>query len=474
VTDERRPAPEPPAPGTIAPVAPAVDAEEARRLDRRRFFRSFAADAMKTAATVVGAAGALRETSAGMASAFLGSVDAPPAPVAATAAAPGEPPSGFRSAFRLEPEQVVLLDQRRLPDELVEIVCLSGADVAQAVRESVVRGAPLLGQVAACGLALTAGRSVSSSPHARRAILFGTANALRNAAPTAAPVRNAMDRMLARFAALGELREDGASMAAALRDEAEAIVVEAVIGHARLVAHGAALIAANPPGVEGSALRVLTIGSTGALAGGQVGTALAVVGAVRDDGRDVRVLVAETRPWLAGARLVAWELAQAGIPFMLVGDGAAAGLLARGEVDLVIVGAEAVARNGDITCDPGSYGLAVVAERHAIPFYVAAPLSTYDAEAEDGRALRAEPRAGTELLSLGGRRIAPEGTPAVNPSVDVVPAELLAAILTEVGALRAPYGTALAAAARTQPPASRAGDPAGLDGGPTDPAEVGA
>ncbi len=473
MTDERRPAPEPTAPGTIAPVAAAVDPEEARRLDRRRFFRSFAADAMKTAATVVGAAGALRETSAGMASAFLGSVNAPPAAVAVTAAAPAEPPSGFRSAFRLETEQVVLLDQRRLPDELVEVVCLSGADVAQAVRESVVRGAPVLGQVAACGLALTAGRSILASPHARRAILFGTANALRNAAPTAAPVRNAMDRMLARFAALGELREDGASVATALRDEAEAIIGEAVMGHARLVAHGAALFAAESFGAGGGALRILTIGSTGALAGGQVGTALAVAGAVRDDGRDVRVLVAETRPWLAGARLVAWELAQAGIPFMLVGDGAAAGLVARGEVDLVIVGAEAIARNGDITCDPGSYGLAVVAERHAIPFIVAAPLSTFDAEAEDGRALRIDPRPATELLSLGGRRIAPEGAQAVNPSVDVVPAELLTAILTEDGALRAPYGTALAAAAPAAPVAARAGDPAGLDTGPTDPAGAG-
>jgi methylthioribose-1-phosphate isomerase len=167
---------------------------------------------------------------------------------------------------------------------------------------------------------------------------------------------------------------------------------------------------------------------------------------------------------------VAWELAQAGIPFMLVGDGAAAGLLARGEVDLVIVGAEAVARNGDITCDPGSYGLAVVAERHAIPFFVAAPLSTYDAGAEDGRALRAEPRAGTELLSLGGRRIAPEGAWAVNPSVDVVPAELLAAILTEVGALRAPYGTALAAAAPAAPDAATVEDAAGVVAGSADPA----
>jgi len=422
-----------------------TDPDEAIRIARRQFFRAFAADAMKTAATVVGAAAALREGSAGMASALVGSADTAIAPVGASVAATTERSTGFRSPFRLEPELVVLLDQRHLPDELIEVACVSGADVALAIRESVVRGAPLLGQVAACGLALTAGRSLLASPHARRAILHGTANALRNAAPTAAPVRNAMDRMLARFAALGDLERDGATVAAILRDEAEAIIGQAVLSHARLAAHGAAFFASEPPRGPGGTLRILTIGSTGALAGGQVGTALAVVRALRDDGRDVEVLVAETRPWLAGARLVAWELVQAGIPFTLVGDGAAAGLLARGEVDAVIVGTEAIARNGDVASDPGSYGLAVVAERHAIPFLVAAPLSTHDPEAADGRALRAEPRPAAELLSLVGRRIAPEGTSALNPSVDVVPAELVTAILTEAGVLRAPYGTALAA-----------------------------
>jgi methylthioribose-1-phosphate isomerase len=458
-------APEPAPPVGARPADP----DEARRLGRRQFFRSFAADAMKAAATVVGAAGALREGSAGMASALLGSADTAIAPVGASVAAPTERSTGFRSAFRLEPEQVVLLDQRRLPDELIEVACLSGADVAQAIRESVVRGAPLLGQVAACGLALTAGRSLVASPQARRAILFGTANALRNAAPTAAPVRNAMDRLLARFAAIGDLERDGPTVAAALRDEADAIIGAAVMGHARLAAYGAAFFASDPRAGADGTLRILTIGSTGALAGGQVGTALAIVRAVRDDCRDVNILVAETRPWLAGARLVAWELALAGIPFTLVGDGAAAGLLARGEVDAVIVGPEAIARNGDVACDPGSYGLAVVAERPAIPFRGAAPLSTCDREAADGRALRAEPRPAAELLLLGGRRIAPEGTSAVNPSVDIVPAELVTAIVTEAGVLRAPYGTALAAAAAAPAaPAPASADSTGVVAGPTD------
>lgn len=476
MTDERRPAPEAPA---SAPSAPATagpdDPDGARRLTRRRFFRSFAADAMNAAATVVGAAGALREGSAEMASALLGAVDPAVVPVGAVGAPAGasvapaiEPAAGFRSPFRLEPQQLVLLDQRRLPDELSEVSCVSGADVAQAIRESVVRGAPLLGQVAACGLALTAGRSLLTSPHARRAMLFGTANALRNAAPTAAPVRNAMDRMLARFAAVGDLEPDGAAVAAALRAEAEAIIGEAVVGHARLAAHGAAFFASDPRTSAGGMLRVLTIGSTGALAGGQVGTALAIVRAVRDEGREVHVLVAETRPWLAGTRLIAWELRQAGIPFTLVGDGAAAGLLARREVDVVIVGAEAIAFDGDVACDPGSYGLAVVADRHAVPFLVAAPLSTCDRGAADGRALRAEPRPAEELLSLGGRRIAPEGTSAVNPSVDIIPAELVTAIVTEAGILRAPYGTALAAVVGAAP-AREPADPGDAVAGSPDP-----
>jgi methylthioribose-1-phosphate isomerase len=444
VTDEVRAASQPAAPEPTTPADP----DEAMRLARRRFFRTFAGDAMKAAATVVGAAGALREGSAGMASMLFGTAEPAAPPVVSEAlVAPAGTAATWRSTFRVEREQMVLLDQRRLPDELVEVVCLSGAEVAQAFRESVVRGAPLLGQLAACGLALTAERSILSSPFARRAILFGTANALRNAAPTAAPVRNAMDRMLARLAAVGDVAADGASVAAALREEADAIVGEAIAAHARLAAHGATLLASDPETPAVATLRILTIGSTGELAGGQVGTALAIVRAIRDDGRDVQVLVAETRPWLAGARLVAWELAQAGIGCTLVGDGASTGMLARGEVDAVLVGAESIAGNGDVATDPGSYGLAVVAHRHAIPFVVAAPLAAVDHQAADGEALAADPRPAFELLSFAGRRIAPQGTAALNPSVDIVPASLVSAIVTEAGVFRAPYGTLLADAA---------------------------
>ena len=466
-----------------------TDPDEAKRLARRRFFRSFAGDAMKAAATVVGAAGALREGTAGMASALLGTAEPAVSPVLADATAALAAPAGtagtWRSTFRVEADRVVLLDQRRLPDELVEVVCVSGAEVAQAFRESVVRGAPLLGQLAACGLALTAERSVLSSPFARRAILFGTANALRNAAPTAAPVRNATDRMLARLTAVGDVAADGASVAAALREEADAIVGEAIAAHARLAAHGAALLASDARTAAAETLRLLTIGSTGALAGGQVGTALAIVRAIHDEGRNVQVFVAETRPWLAGARLVTWELAQAGIACTLVGDGAASGMLGRGEVDAVLVGADAIAGNGDVAAEPGCYGLAVVAERHAVPFVVAAPLAACDRDAADGEALGTDPRAAWELLSFAGRRIAPEGTAALNPSVDIVPASLVWAIVTEAGVLRAPYGTLVADAAATAAAGPSESDrtveatgpaaPAAAAGvGPVDPAAIGA
>ena len=448
MSGEERAAPGSAASGPAAALdAGPVDPDELRRLARRRFFRSFAADAMKTAATVVGAAGALRDGSVEMASAILGTADATGSPAGAGARPAGGTTAAFRSAFRYEPDRVVLLDQRRLPDELSEVDCLTGSDVAQAIRDSVVRGAPLLGQVAACGIALTANRSMEASPSARRSILFGTANALRNAAPIAAPVRNAMDRMLARYAAIGDLDGDGPRVAALLRQEAEAIIGEATMAHAGLASHGAAFFLASVPPGDGETLRILTIGSTGALAGGQVGTALAIVAALGDAGRPVEVLVAESRPWLAGARLVAWELVQAGIPFVLVSDGAAAGLLGTGAADAVLVGADSIARDGDVAGDPGSYGLAAVAARRAVPFVVAAPLITCDGEAADGHALRAAPRPPEEVLVVRGVRLAPEGTVARNPSVDVIPSDLVTAVVTEAGVFPAPYAAMLAAAA---------------------------
>ncbi len=435
-----------------------------------------ASDAVRTAATLVGAAGALRETTQEMANTVLADASASPAPgpAGATRPAAGAPtlPAGFRSPFRLEADALILVDQRRLPDELVEVTCESAGDVAQAIREMVVRGAPALGQVAAAGLALAAGRARLTKPYARRAILRGSANALVNARPTAVSIRWATNRMLARYAALGELHDDGPAIAAALRDEAEAIIGEATLDHAAMARLGVELL----PTPEGRPLRLLTHCNTGPLACGQIGTALGVVQALAADGREIHVYVDETRPWLQGARLTAWELGQAGIPYTLLADAAAGWLLASGDVDAVLVGADRIAANGDTANKVGTYSLAVLAARHGVPFHVVAPTATLDGEAADGSRITVEMRSAAEVTSFAGRRVAPAGAAALNPSFDVTPAELVTTIVTEAGVLRAPYGPAIAAAiaareARRPAPAPGPDGPvaSGPSGGPLPP-----
>jgi methylthioribose-1-phosphate isomerase len=430
-------------PAGSPPIAP--DPDEEVRLARRRFFRAMASDAVRTAATLVGAAGALRVTTQEMASAVLADASAVPGvPASAAQPVPGaaSTPAGFRSPFRLEGDRLILVDQRRLPDELVEVTCESAGDVAQAIREMVVRGAPALGQVAAAGLALSAGRATLTKPYARRAILRGSANALVNARPTAVSVRWAVNRCLARYAALGELTDDGPAVAAALREEAEAIIDEATRDHATMARLGVGLL----PVPDGRPVRLLTHCNTGPLACGQVGTALGVVQALAADGRELHVYVDETRPWLQGARLTAWELGQAGIPYTLLADSAAGWLLATGDVDAILVGADRIAANGDTANKVGTYPLAVLAARHGVPFYVVAPTATLDGDAVDGSHITVEMRPAGEVVSFGGRRVAPAGAGAINPSFDVTPAELVTALVTEAGVLRAPYGPAIAGA----------------------------
>ena len=444
------------------------DPDEALRLERRRFFRTLAGDAVRTAATLVGAAGALRETTQEMANSMLAEGGPSAAGSASAGSAAPVAPTGFRSPFRLEDDRLILIDQRRLPEELLEVVCESAGDVAQAIREMVVRGAPALGQVAAAGLALAAGRARLSKPYARRAILRGSSNALVNARPTAVSIRWATNRMLARYAALGELLDDGPAVAAALREEAEAIIAEATADHAVMARLGADLL----PDPGDRPLQLLTHCNTGPLACGQIGTALGVVQALAADGRNVHVYVDETRPWLQGARLTAWELAQAGIPYTLLADVAAGRLLASGVVDAVLVGADRIAANGDTANKVGTYPLAVLAARHGVPFHVVAPTATLDGETVDGSGITIEMRNAAEVTSFGGKRIAPAGAAAYNPSFDVTPAELITTIVTEAGVLRLPYGPSIAAAIEARearqpaPPPGPAAPPPGPDGAP--------
>ncbi len=371
-------------------------------------------------------------TGAGMLSGFV-EEEAPAAAIG---------PTGFRTPFREGPGVLYLIDQRRLPDTLLEVENRSAGEVAYSMRTMIVRGAPALGQVAAIGLALSAERVRDSRPYARRATLRGGANALVQSRPTAVNVSWAVDRMMARYEQIGDLSDDGGVIADALRAEADRIVMEATTDHGRMAEFGLAEL----PQPEDRPVRILTHCNTGPLACGQFGTALGVVQAAHHAGRAVHVWVDETRPYLQGARLTAWELAQAGVPHTLIADVAAGHLMARGEVDVVIVGADRIAANGDTANKVGTYTLAVLAARHGIPFFVCAPTTSIDLATPDGAAIPIEERDAEEVTAIRGVVIAPPGTEVRNPAFDVTPAELITGIVTEEGVVRGPFEDGLRAA----------------------------
>ena len=418
-------------------TSPAGEAD----LDRRRFFRQFAGDLFHGAAGVVGAAQALQRVSAEAAGAILdpGSMtfsDAAATPVVSA------PPTGFRTPFRETPGILHLVDQRKLPEVLEEYRVRTASEAAYAIREMIVRGAPAIGQVGAIGLSLTADKARKTRPYARRATLRGAAKTLINARPTAVNLRWAVERAMAAYEAVGDLSEDGDAIADAIRAETDTIIFETTEDHGRLAALGLEAL----PFPEDRPLRILTHCNTGPLACGQFGTALGVVQAAHHAGRQVHVWVDETRPYLQGARLTAWELAQAGVPHSLIPDVAAGHLMARGEVDVVIVGADRIAANGDTANKVGTYTLGVLAARHAIPFYVAAPISTVDLGTPDGEAIPIEERKANEVLFVRGVAIAPPDTDVRNPAFDVTPADLITGVVTDEGVIRPPYGEGLAEA----------------------------
>jgi methylthioribose-1-phosphate isomerase len=413
---------------------------------RRAFFRRFAGDLIASAAELTNVVSQLREESAAEAANLLGEGTAgTPARVA---------PSGFRTPFRLGPDDDVLMviDQRRLPESLVEVPVRSAPDGARAIHDRVVRGAPAIGQVGAISLALTAKSMRLAQPYARRAVLEGAADGLRGARPVTAALGRAIDRLMERYRAIGPLSEDGEGIAMAMWNEAMAIVAEATSGHGAMADAGLTLL----PQPSGRPLQVLTHGNTGPLASGQFGTALGIVQAAHHAERPVHVWVDETRPDLAGARLTTWELAQAGVDHTLVPDAAAGSLLAAGQVDVVLVGAERIAANGDTANDLGTYPLAELAARHGVPFYVVAPLASVDLATPDGAAIPIEERAAEEVASVRGVRIGPPATAVFNPGVDITPAALISAIVTEAGVLRPPFGPALRAAVMAAMPANAA------------------
>jgi len=309
------------------------------------------------------------------------------------------------------PGEIQLLDQRLLPEKTEYVACRSAEEVAQAIRDMVVRGAPAIGCAAAFGIALEkkSGRPMEAA--------FRVLAASR---PTAVNLFWALERM---------------KKAQGLEAEAIAIYEEDLAANHAIGRLGAELIRERS--------RVMTHCNTGALATAGYGTALGVIRASK--GKNISVIANETRPYLQGARLTAWELVQEGIPCTLITDSMAGHMMARGEVDVVIVGADRIAANGDVANKIGTYPLAVLAKRHGIPFYVAAPLSTFDPKIPDGSRIPIEERPAAEVTGYRGTRWAPEGVSVRNPAFDVTPAELVTAIICEKGIASAPYRESIAA-----------------------------
>src|SRR3990172_4853326 len=341
------------------------------------------------------------------------------------------------TTLRWDRTRLFILDQTALPQEEREVECRTAADVAAAIREMRVRGAPAIGAAAAYGVALEAAAIGESDGAQALRHLEHSAAALEAARPTAVNLRWAVRRMLRVAHRAGEATV--AELRAALAAEAEAIAAEDVHANRAIGRHGAALIR---PGE-----RILTHCNTGSLATVDYGTAFGIIRAAHDQGKRVRVIACETRPVLQGARLTAWEAQQAGIDVTLITDNAAGALMRRGLVDRVIVGADRVAANGDVANKIGTYTLAVLARAHEIPFIVAAPLSTVDLQTPDGSAIPIEERRPEEVTHLAGTRIAPEGVAVMNPAFDVTPHHLVTAIVTDAGVAAPPYIRSLRALA---------------------------
>jgi methylthioribose-1-phosphate isomerase len=336
-----------------------------------------------------------------------------------------------------EDGQVVMIDQRRLPAEEVYLRCRDHSEVAKAIKDMAIRGAPAIGVAAALGIALGVHNSRAEGA-ALRAEFDGICRELAATRPTAVNLFWAIDRMRRRFEAeLGQGRaEGGPALRAALLQEARAIEDEDVASCRRIGDLGAELI---PRGA-----RVLTHCNAGALATAGYGTALGVIRSAARQGKIKNVLADETRPYLQGARLTAWELSRDGIPTTLIADNMAGHLMSRGEVDAVVVGADRIAANGDVANKIGTYTLAVLARENGLPFYVAAPVSTIDLRTPSGDTIAIEERAPEEVTHHGGRRLAPEGIAVRNPAFDVTPHRFVTAIVCERGVARAPYVESLA------------------------------
>lgn len=328
---------------------------------------------------------------------------------------------------------VRMIDQRKLPGRIEWFVCRGYRDVIRGIRGMVIRGAPAIGVAAGMGLAL-AGRGIRARSYQAFKKRFGEiADRMLEARPTAVNLRWAVERMLRLVEEMAgrpvaEIRE-------ALRRESEKILAEDIAVNRKMGRFGSKLVPDRST--------VLTHCNAGSLATGGYGTALGVIRAACEAGKRVQVIADETRPWLQGLRLTAFELMQDHIPVTVIADNAAGSLMRAGRIDLVITGADRIAANGDVANKIGTYQVALLAKAHKIPFYVAAPVSTIDARLSTGDEIPVEERSGREISRVGNREMGPPGVRAHNPVFDVTPAKYVAAIITEKGIVRPPYRRAI-------------------------------
>ncbi|MCC7042665.1 MAG: S-methyl-5-thioribose-1-phosphate isomerase [Acidobacteria bacterium] len=332
-------------------------------------------------------------------------------------------------------DAVVMVDQRKLPGQEIYLRCKTAPEVARAIKTMVIRGAPAIGVAAAMGIALGMQRSKVQGTRQYAVEFNRICDLMAGTRPTAVNLFWAIDRMKRVFAEGVQAGESVAELTPRLVREAQLIHDEDVASCQAMGQAGAAVV---PDGA-----RILTHCNAGALATAGYGTALGVIRAAAERGKVTQVYADETRPFLQGARLTAWELVRDAIPTTVITESMAGPLMRQGGIDFVVVGADRIAANGDVANKVGTYTVAVLAMTHGVPFYVAAPLSTIDLATPDGSHIPIEQRPSKEVSHLGSTRLTPEGASIWNPAFDVTPAELVTGIITERGIARAPYGESL-------------------------------
>jgi methylthioribose-1-phosphate isomerase len=334
-----------------------------------------------------------------------------------------------------EGDVVVMIDQRKLPVQEVYVRCKTAPEVARAIKTMVIRGAPAIGVAAAWGLALGMRRSTATGTQKFAAEFQKTCDLLAATRPTAVNLFWAIERMKRVLGTAVQAGQSVDQLKDGLDREAQLIHDEDVASCRTLGAFGAQVVPADA--------RILTHCNAGALATAGYGTALGVIRGAVEAGKTVTVFADETRPFMQGARLTAWELMRDGIDTTIITDNMSASLMGQGKVNFVVVGADRIAANGDTANKIGTYGVAVLAREHNIPFYVAAPLSTIDLRTPDGAHIPIEERSAREVTHVGSSQVAPAGAKIWNPAFDVTPHRFIAGIITEKGIFRAPYTESL-------------------------------